>query len=163
MRVGLDTRRRIELADIATVGIITATFMGPVAAVVVTRFVDRVRDRERRRLEVFRVLRRTRKTPLNAEHVGAINLVAIEFHSKAKVVAALRDLVQHFETGYGANKTISELQAANEKSDALRTKLLSAMAVSLGYKIEQMEIHSGGYTPQGWANDLDEQARARKA
>lgn len=148
--------------DGSTVGIIVATFTGPVAAVIVTRWVDRLRDAEKRKIEIFRTMMRSRRMPLSADHVGALNLVAVEFHGQAKVMAALKELMNHFDDGYGANKTIDELKAANEKSDALRTTLLSAMSKSLGYKFEQMEIHRGGYAPQGWAAELDEQTTARR-
>lgn len=100
--------------------------------------------------------------PVSQDHVGALNLVEIEFHAKLPVIAALRALIDHFESGYGANKTLDELKAANDRSDALRTKMLSEMAKTLGYKFEQMDIHRGGYTPIGWSNELDEQSRARK-
>lgn len=148
--------------DASAVGIIIATFTGPVAAVLVTRFVDRLRDKEKRRLEVFRALMRTRKTPLSADHVGAYNLVAIEFSEFPKVMAARKELQNHFESGYGQNKTLDELKAANDKTEELRTTLLSTIAIALRYKIDQMEIHRGAYAPQGWGVELDEQATSRK-
>jgi len=94
--------------------------------------------------------------------VHALNLIEIEFNDDPKVMSALRALMDHFGTGYGRNKTIDELNAANEKSDALRTSLLSAMANDLGYKFEQMDIHRGGYLPEGWGTELNEQAVARR-
>lgn len=148
--------------DGSTIGIIVATFTGPVAAVLVTRWVDKLRDREKRRLEIFRALMRTRKMPLSQDHVSAINLIEVEFHERKKVMAGLKELLDHFHEGYGVNKTVDELKAANDKSDMLRTSLLSAMADALGYKFEQMEIHRGGYTPQGWGVELDEQMTARR-
>lgn len=148
--------------DGSTAGIIIATFTGPVAAVLVTRWVDRLRDAEKRKIEIFRTMMRSRRMPLSADYVGALNLVAVEFHGQSKVMAALKDLLNHFEGGYGENKTIDELNAANEKSDALRTTLLSAMSKALGFKFEQMEIHRGAYAPRGWVAELDEQATARR-
>ena len=150
------------MVDNSTLGIIIATFTGPIAAVLVTRWVDRLRDREKRRLEVFRQLMRTRKIPLSADHVGAFNLVEVEFNRVSKVMAARKELLTHFENAYGANKTLEELKAANEKADSLRTKLLSAMAETLGYKLEQMEILRGAYSPQAWNVELDEQTAARQ-
>ena len=148
--------------DGGTVSIVIATFFGPIAAVLVTRYVDRLRDNEKRRLDVFRALMRTRRMALSQDHVGALNLVEIEFHRDEKVMAALKALMAHFEVGYGANKTLEELKAANDKSDALRTSLLSAIAKALKYDFEQMEILQGGYTPQGWSVELDEQTVIRR-
>jgi hypothetical protein len=151
-----------KVLDNGTFGIIFATFAGPIAAVLVTRGVDNLRDKERRRLEVFRSLMRTRRMPLSQEHVSALNLVEIEFISKPKVIAAFKALLSHYDSGYGANKTLDELKAANDKADALRTTLLSAIAVVLGYNFEQMDILRGSYMPQGWGVELDEQTAVRK-
>lgn len=148
--------------DENTLGIIIATFLGPVAAVLVTRTVDRLHDRERRRLEVFRELMRSRRMALSQDHVRALNLVEIEFHRDKKVMDAMKALMSQFETGYGANKTLEELNAANERTEALRTALLSAIARTLKYNFEQMEILRGGYTPQGWAAEIDEQTVIRQ-
>jgi len=145
-----------------TVGIMIATFIGPIAAVIITRWVDRLRDKDKRRLEIFRSLMRTRRMPLSAEHVSAINAVEIEFPKDPSVITALRNLIEHFETGYGENKTLDELKAANDKTDALRTTLISKIAEVLGYKFEQMEIHRGGYTPRGWGLEFDEQTAVRQ-
>ncbi len=82
---------------------------------------------------------------LSEDHVKALNLVEIEFHRDAKVMAALRTLMAHFENGYGENKTLDELKLANDKSDALRTTLLSSIAKALKYDFEQMDILQGGY------------------
>lgn len=105
---------------------------------------------------------RLRRMPLSADYVGSLNLVGVEFHRQKKVMSALKDLMNHFDDGYGMNKTVDELKSANDKSDALRTSLLSAMANSLGYHFEQMEIHRGGYAPQGWMSELDEQNITRR-
>ncbi|HEY1630564.1 MAG TPA: DUF6680 family protein [Rhizomicrobium sp.] len=150
------------MVDGSTIGIVIATFTGPVAAVIVTRWVDKLRDAEKRKIEVFRSMMRSRRLPLSADYVGALNLVAVEFHGRNKVMSALKELMNHFDDGYGVNKTLDELKAANDKSDALRTSLLSAMATTLGYRFEQMEIHRGGYAPQGWGVELDEQAISRR-
>ena len=39
---------------------------------------------------------RTRRTPLNADHVGALNLVEIDFADHAAVLAAHRKLFESF-------------------------------------------------------------------
>lgn len=150
------------MSDGNTLGIIFATFSGPIAAVLVTRWIDRLRLKETRRLEVFRTMMRTRRMPLSADYVGAFNLLEIDFHNFPKVMAARKELLNHFEGAFGENKTLDEIRAANEKADSLRTSLLSAMAEALGYKFEQMAIHRGAYTPAGWGVEFDEQAAVRK-
>lgn len=148
--------------DGSTLGIIIATFCGPVAAVLVTRYVDKLRENEKRQFDVFRVLMRTRRMAISPEHVGALNLVEIEFHKNKEVITALKDLMRHFETAYGASKTVDEIRGANEKAEVLRTALLSAIARALKFNFEQLEILNGGYSPQGWNIELDEQTTIRR-
>ena len=64
---------------------IAAVFLGPIAAVLITRLIDNYRLRSDRRIDVFRTLMRTRKMKLTPEHVGALNVVEIEFHGERKV------------------------------------------------------------------------------
>jgi hypothetical protein len=42
------------------------------------------------------------------------------------------------------------------------SKLLHAIGKDLGFKIEQLEIFEGGYTPQGWGTVEDEQTAVRR-
>jgi hypothetical protein len=105
---------------------------------------------------------RIRRMALSPEHVGALNLVEIEFHKNAKVIAALKGLMTYFEMAYGSRKTVDELKAANEKAEVLRTTLLSAIARALKFNFEQMEILNGGYSPLGWSVELDQQTTIRR-
>ena len=45
---------------------------------------------------------------------------------------------------------------------SLRTKLLSEMARSLGFRVEQLDIFEGGYVPQGHVDIEREQAAIRR-
>ena len=45
---------------------------------------------------------------------------------------------------------------------ALLAKLLHSIAKSLGFKIEQLEIFEGGYSPQGWEDVEREQRFIRR-
>jgi hypothetical protein len=49
-----------------------------------------------------------------------------------------------------------------QERQSLLAKLLHAMAKALGFKIEQLEIFEGGYTPQFWAEVETEQSIIRK-
>ncbi|WP_193187634.1 DUF6680 family protein [Nisaea sediminum] len=156
-----------------------AIIFGPIMAIVVTRIVDAIREKRERRMEVFRTLMRTRRTPMYPEHVGALNLVEIEFFDQKDVVQKLRDLFAHL----GGQQARSESERTDipgltsdqirqrdnsygrrlsEERERLRSKLLHSIAKSLGFNIEQLEIFEGGYSPQGWANIEDEQSLIRR-
>ena len=49
---------------------IAAVFLGPIFAVLLTRYIDYRRADKARKLDIFRTLMRTRKMSLNWEHVG---------------------------------------------------------------------------------------------
>lgn len=137
-------------------GTIVATFVGPIAAVLITRIIDARRERDARRLDLFRVLMRSRKMPLSQEHVGALNLIEVEFHNVPEVINAWRALLDDF--GGPPPQTPEEDARVGEKRDYLRVVLLSAMAKSLRFNIPDLQIFRGGYTPRGWA---DEEAELR--
>lgn len=77
------------------VATIIAVLVGPILAVLITRFIDDQRASKARRMEIFRTLMRTRKTPIHFEHVGAINLVEIEFANETSVVQAWKNYLNN--------------------------------------------------------------------
>jgi len=157
---------------------IIALVAGPAVAVVITRYLDDQRAYKARRMDVFRTLMRTRRAALSADHIGALNLVEIEFADEPPVLEAWKNLFQHFGSPQGRreNEKIegvtdqNEIKTRNEgfgtrigeERQRLLAKLLHAMAKVLGFKIEQLEIFEGGYTPQFWANIESEQEIIRK-
>jgi hypothetical protein len=74
---------------------IIALLVGPILAVWVTRRNDDRRLKQTRRMDVFRTLMRTRRVRLNPDHVGALNLVEIEFHGEASVIEAWKAYWNH--------------------------------------------------------------------
>ena len=136
--------------------LIIAPIASAIGAVVVTRFTDARTARKKRRLDVFKVLMRTRSTRLNSDHVGALNLIEIEFYKEQKVLDALERYFQHL------NNRNSAADGWLQTSEHLFTKLLSEMARSLGYQIEQLQILTGGYAPQGWIESENRQTEIQR-
>lgn len=144
---------------------IAAIVIGPIAAVLVTRYVDERRDARARRMEIFRTLMRTRRTPHFAEHVGALNLVEIEFAKYKDVIDEWKHLFEHLGTRYtqGTGESLEAFnRRLNDERQSRLTLLLHAMAKSLGHKVDQIEILQGGYGPQIWADIEDEQTAVRR-
>lgn len=155
-----------------------ALVAGPVCAVFITRHLDDQRAFKARRMDVFRTLMRTRRAVLSQDHIGALNLVEIEFAEDQKVLTAWKALFTHFGTTQPRRdeekiEGVTEKAEIDKRNEAFGTrlveerqrllaKLLHAMAQVLGFKIEQLEIFEGGYTPQFWANIETEQDIIRK-
>jgi hypothetical protein len=137
--------------------------IGPItAAIIAFKLQDRATMRSRQ-LDVFRTLMRTRRTPLSPEHVGALNLVEIDFAGHADVLQCHKMLFENFSKP--ASRLISEEHQPND-DDATRqkkdqaygtraygerqhllVKLLFSIGRALGYRIEQLDILEGGYHP----------------
>ncbi|MBL28137.1 MAG: hypothetical protein CMM50_11390 [Rhodospirillaceae bacterium] len=143
------------------IAIIIATFGGPIAAVLVTRWIDGIGLKRERRMQVFRDLMRTRRLRLSPDHVGALNLVEIEFHGEAETIGAWKEYLGSLNKIVPENITNEELDTLFREQDRLLTKLLHAMSCSLKFKIEQLDIFDGGYTPKGW-NDIENQQQAMR-
>jgi hypothetical protein len=102
-------------------------------------------------MDIFRALMRTRRVRLNPDHVGALNLVEIEFHHDKDVIDAWKAYWAHLHKAFPSGQ--NEQQQFFRSSDALLTKLLHGIAKALNFKMEQLDIFEGGYAPQGWFND----------
>jgi uncharacterized protein DUF6680 len=137
------------------------------------------RAKRERRLDIFRTLMRTRRTPMWPDHVGALNLVEIEFHDHPRVIEKWRKLFEHLGTPHQKRRDeeISETMPEHEKRERsnrywlrldqerheILAELLHAIGKVSGFsKMEQLEIFKGGYTPQGWTDVDFEQTAVRR-
>jgi hypothetical protein len=123
-----------------------------------TRYIDQLRERGARRLWIFRTLMATRRTWLSPEHIAALNQIELDFQNATGVMNAYRMYMRHLATPFEPK---DEDRVAHERQ-SMRTKILSAMAKTLGIRVEQMDIFEGGYVPQGHVNIEREQAAIRK-
>ena len=140
--------------------ILVATCLGPIAAVLVTRYNDARRAKHERQMSVFRTLMATRATDLNSERVAALNLIQIEFANHPDVLQAWSGLLQHFG-GPDATNEEEAKRFARERT-RLTTVLLDKMARRLGMRVEQLDILEGVYHPRGfWQIEQEQQALRR--
>lgn len=155
-----------------------AIVLGPLFGVWLARHLQDRAFRRERRMDIFRTLMRTRRTRMWPDHVGALNLVEIEFAKDSDVIDAWRELFRHLGTPHArrADEATSDSMSPEEigerdrrydnrlveERQRLLAKLLHAMAKALDFKIEQLEIFEGGYTPQGWVDMEVEQNVIRR-
>ena len=147
---------------------ISAILLGPVFAIVVANIIDSKRATHDRRMEVFRVLMRTRRSRLNSSHVSALNLVEIEFQKDENVIQAWQAYFEHLGSDHkrrndellSENMTLEQQRKIDgqyqirttQERETLLARLLYNMAKTMKYKIEAFDIFEGGYSPQGWAH-----------
>lgn len=75
---------------------IIAIILGPLFGVVLAIWLEDQRAKRERRLNIFRTLMRTRRTPTSPDHVGALNLVEIEFGGHQDIIQKWKKLFEHF-------------------------------------------------------------------
>ncbi|GGA73017.1 hypothetical protein GCM10011385_28610 [Nitratireductor aestuarii] len=139
-----------------------AALAGPVVAVWITRMSDSRKEVQARRMDIFRTLMRTRKMPIHQDHVGALNLIEVEFAADDSVIKAWKEYLRNLSDRPPVQA--NELVQADffKRRETLLTKLISEMAKVLKFKVEQMDIFEGNYIPQGWHDEDWEQKIARK-
>lgn len=146
----------MENSEILT---IFALFLGPVFAVLVTRYIDYKRDIKTRKLEVFRTLMRYRKERLTYDFVGALNIIEVEFNDDKNVIEAWKKLFEHFCKL--STHPHEDVQRGHSELEKLSASLLQKIAKNLGIKIDSLEIINSGYTPEGWVKFQNETADIR--
>jgi len=145
----------MTLFEILSVWILITTILaivvGPIAAVIVTRWGDNQRDARRRKTEVLSTLMRTRPMRLSYEHVGALNLIQLEFYGIEPIQTAYSSYRAHLNQEYpkeeGPQHTFNE-----ERGDRF-IELLHQIAKHLGYGFDKRDLEKLSYGPQGWEND----------
>jgi len=144
------------LDTVLGLAVVFATLAGPILAVLITRLIDRNKQKREQQLNVFRSIMGTRRAPLSAERVKALNMVEIEFYGIKSVQDAYRDVMTHIN--------IKPLPAGwSDDHRKQLTKLLSEMAKTLGYELQQLDLLDGGYYPQGLTDLEDEQRAVRQS
>ena len=143
----------IEIINLA------AIVIGPIAAVVIGLWLEDRREKKQRKLETFRMLMRTRMARLSGDHVAGLNIVELEFRDAPNVMAAWKHYMEHLDTPLPAQPDRVDAFLADRNNRF--TKLLYEIGVSLGFRIEQLDILRGNYAPQAWANDEEQQRELR--
>lgn len=141
---------------------IVAVFLGPVFAVWVARHMDTRRADEARKLNIFRTLMCTRGLSLDREHVGALNLVEVEFIDCPDVVNAWKVYLANLGKEMPPIEQKDRHDAFIKRRNSLLTKLIDEIAKVLKIKVAQLDILEGNYVPPGWANEEWEQQLMRR-
>jgi hypothetical protein len=137
--------------------IVFATFMGPIAAVQLQKFLDRRGERERRRVEIYRALMAFRANPSSPQYVDALNAVPLEFHKVKLVMDAYADFLAHLNTTDNGN-----LATWNQTRQTRFIDLLKTMGKALRYSFRDAELLDHAYLPTWQLNLQTDQEIVRK-
>lgn len=132
---------------------VIAIIVGPILAVAITRFQDRREKRQQRKLEIFRSLMQTRRTTLDRDHVGALNLVEVEFHGQEKIKTAYRRYMEFRHEPIPSSIDIDDQDRHFQRGENLLFDLLHEIGSELGYKFDKDDLKRFAYIPKGWNDD----------
>jgi hypothetical protein len=144
--------------------LILATLCGPIAAVQAQKWIERAREQRGRRLWIFQTLMATRAIRAGSnEHVQALNLIDVFFNGKSAKDKAVRDAWMVYLDFFNQSVPTGEdnARAHNEKGVDFLVALLEAIAKTLGYDFNKVQLKRGGYYPRGHADENAARAAIR--
>jgi hypothetical protein len=136
----------MTLTDVLT---ISAIVIGPIAAVQIEKYLERLRDQKNRRLNIFKTLMATRGAVLSPSHVEALNRIDLEF-SKGKKYEKVNNAWKEYLDNLGQKADTDEkLMIWGSKNEELLANLLYEMGKSLNYTFDKVLIKRNIYSPVG--------------
>jgi hypothetical protein len=143
----------VETKDWLTV---LAIILSPLIAIQVEKYLNRRREREQRKVDVFRTLMATRAAGLSPAHVDALNRIDIEFHEEKEVKEAWKAYLDHLNT------QSQDDEAWGAKRQDLLAELLHAMSRPLKYDFDRTHIKRATYYPRGYGDYEQDHLSIRK-
>ena len=156
--------------DMDTKEIITvsAIIIGPILAVQAQKWLETIRYKKHRRLQLFHTLMSTRATRLSHEHVSALNMIDIEFYGRKIFSMKFQRPSERSVTNAWKiyndrlNQTYTSDQSAFDARDDAFIKLLYEMSNALGYNFDEVQLKRDCYRPSGHGDLELDQYRVRK-
>ena len=130
----------------ATWATVIALFLGPIIAIVITRWVDIRREDYKSKSDLFSTLMRSRIQPVSAEHVVAINLIPVVYKKHQKIIDSFNTFVEHLNTKRSENYV-----EWDKKKEKLLFEILYQMSCILDINIRESDLNKP-YWPQAWAD-----------
>lgn len=139
---------------------IAAIITGPIAALVIQKYLEERRAKKDRKIKIFHDLMANRASRLSAAWVQALNGIETEFYGNSKIIEAWRVLVDHLYAPEASDPSKVEQWQASLTDTA--NDMLYEMGESLGYHFDKVTLKRNAYYPRGWGEIELEQHALRK-
>ena len=135
---------------------VVAVIAGPILAVQAQQFIESLREKKKRRSEIFKKLMSTRAERVNREHVQALNMIDIEFYGRKLFGVRYQTNKEKSVTNAWKNyndklndlKSYTSQELWQKEIDSLFTILLYKMSIALGYEYDEVQLKRDCYRPQ---------------
>lgn len=141
---------------------IAAIIIGPVAALLIQKRLERFHAKEERRVKIFRDLMANRAGRLSLPYVQSLNGIETEFYGETKVIERWRTLVDHLYTAHDPITDPNSLRW-NDRTTELLGDLLYEMGEAINYHFDKVTLKRNVYYPTGWNMIETEQTKLRQA
>lgn len=148
------------------IGTIVATLVGPILAVQVQKYLERVNESKNQKSWIFSTLMATRAARLSADHVRALNMIDLAFNggrtgrrkpTETDVLDTWREYLDHLTSAVSE----ANIDRWLEKQHELLVVMLSAMATDLNLRYDRVLLRNGAYIPKGHTDLESEQQKLR--
>ncbi|WP_424832461.1 DUF6680 family protein [Ruegeria sp.] len=138
--------------DLYAILTLAAIVIGPISAVLITRWLDDRGEAKRRKFDLFKALMQTRGIRLDPVHVAALNIVELEFYDKKDVRSAFQKYIEHLSSPE-PNGGDEDLDRYYDHRSDLFMDLVYQIGVVVGYNFDKRELERRSYVPKGWNDD----------
>ncbi len=142
----VSAKPRLTLNEILT---LIAIILGPIIAVQLQKYLDRNREIQNRKLNIFKMLMASRGATLSASHVEALNRIDLEFSGDKKYKKVIDAWKEYFDNLCIKVDTNENLTIWSVRNEELLANLLYEMGQSLGYNFDKVLIKRNIYSPVG--------------
>lgn len=141
---------------------LAAILTSPLVALLIEKYLEKLRAQEDRRVMIFRALMANRASRLSPAYVQALNGVEVEFFGETRVIEAWRSLLDQLNTPHD-KVTDPQVTQWNDRVTTFLNDLLYEMGESLGYHFDKVSLKKNAYYPSGWQLVEGEQMKLRQA
>ncbi len=132
---------------------VVAIVIGPLLAVRLQRKADEAREKRTRRYMILNILMRTRSEKLSSEHVGALNLIQLEFYGSIAVIDAYKTYSDFLNSHFPSDQ--NALERHTTKGASLFLDLLFEIARDLKFNFDKSDLQRLSYLPMSLFNFND--------
>lgn len=146
------------------VGVITivAIIFSPIIALKVQKEIEETKEKNQRKLGIFKTLMATRAARLSPAHVEALNMIDIEFYRREKIIESWRSYQHHLNSPISEPVTEESSKKWLDTSEKFLIDLLSKMSDEVGYSFDRDTLKKAIYFPRAHGELEQDQIMLRK-